>query len=166
MPDRDVTIHAVWKQTVKSGTGPDEGRFLSEKGDTVTVSAADLRVYERATLGVEGVWSLTLDTMDIGSKGNLSVSMFPAAKNVMGSVSDRAVEVYSLILTDDGKQLERTGGQMTVEVPFTVPEGKGAKVWVMAGGDPVEAESEYSEGTLTFSTHYATYWAGGYVDLP
>ena len=53
---------------------------------------------------------------------------------------------------------------MTVSMPFSVPDGKEPIVWVMSGGDPVEADSEYKEEVLTFHTDTATYWAAGYVD--
>ena len=84
--------------------------------------------------------------------------------NPMGGITEGAPFVYELRVRDGQRDVQRTQGDMTVSVPFEVPEGKDAIVWVLTGGDPSEAESEYSEGTLTFSTNYATYWAAGYVD--
>lgn len=164
MPDSDVTVNALWKPTVKSGTGSDAGKFMAHSGNTVTVSAADMKEYDRATVGIEGYWSVSLDPKDFGQDGNVAVSMAPASKSVMGSVSDRAVAVFSLNVTDGGERMERTESAMTVTMPFEVPEGKEAVVWVMSGGDPVEVESEYSGEEISFSTVSATYWAAGYVE--
>ena len=164
MPDSDLLIEAVWKPTVKGGTGSDAGRFMASTGNTVTVSLNDLKEYDRATVGIDGYWSVSVDPKDFGQNGNVAVSMSPASKSVMGSVSDRAVAVFSFIVTDADGRVERTDSEMTVSMPFSVPDGKEPIVWVMSGGDPVEADSEYREEVLTFRTDTATYWAAGYVD--
>ena len=72
--------------------------------------------------------------------------------------------LFSFIVTDADGRVERTDSEMTVSMPFSVPDGKEPIVWVMSGGDPVEADSEYREEVLTFRTDTATYWAAGYVD--
>ena len=164
MPDNDLFVEAVWKPTVKAGTGADAGRFIASAGNTVTVSLNDLKGYDRATVGIDGYWSVSVDPKDFGQNGNVAVSMSPASKSVMGSVSDRAVAVFSFIVTDADGRVERTDSEMTVSMPFSVPDGKEPIVWVMSGGDPVEADSEYREEVLTFRTDTATYWAAGYVD--
>ena len=164
MPDSDLEIHAVWKPTIKSGTGKEAGTFLAMSGSTVAVAVEDLSGFDRPTFAVDGSWSVSIDSRNFGSEGNASVSMSRLSYNPMGGITEGASFVYELRVRDGQRDVQRTQGDMTVSVPFEVPEGKDAIVWVLTGGDPSEAESEYSEGTLTFSTNYATYWAAGYVD--
>ncbi len=164
MPDSDLEIHAVWKPTIKSGTGKEAGTFLAMSGSTVAVAAEDLSGFDRPTFAVDGSWSISIDSRNFGSEGNVSVSMSRLSYNPMGGITEGAPFVYELRIKDGQRDVQRTQGDMTVSVPFEVPEGKDAIVWVLTGGDPSEAKSEYSEGTLTFSTNYATYWAAGYVD--
>ena len=164
MPDCDLETYAVWKATVKSGTGNDAGTFMVRTGNSVTVSSSDIHEFYRPTFAVDGSWSVSVDSRNFGDSGNVSVSMRQLPYNPMGSVCDDAECIYELKVTDGTRSVERTEGTMTVSVPFHVPEGKDVVVWVMAGGDPVRTDSEYGEETLSFSTSYATYWAAAYVD--
>ena len=164
MPDYDLTSEAIWRPTLKAGTGEDANRFIADDGYSVIVSKADLAGFDSVTIGIRDRWYLTFDPSALTGDENIIVSVAESPTDSFANAPKGTSSIHSVNIEDEVSGTVAPV-PMTVSIPVDIPKGKIPFAYLLSDSDPIQLEdADYSGGMMTFTLSALSSFATGFSD--
>lgn len=164
MPDYDLTSEAIWRPTLKAGTGEDANRFIADDGYSVIVSKVDLVGFDSVTIGIRDRWYLTFDPSALTGDENIIVSVAESPTDYFANAPKGTSSIHSVNIEDEVSGTI-TPVPMTVSIPVDIPKGKIPFAYLLSDSDPIQLEdADYSGGMMTFTLSALSFFATGFSD--